>query len=67
MNALTLELARKAGLKKHPSEDREYIGNFDWREFAVLVAEHCAKISETAEPYSAADLIRKEFGCFKED
>jgi hypothetical protein len=28
----------------------------------ALVALHCVNIVETAEPYQAADLIRKEFG-----
>lgn len=41
-----LELARGSGLKKHPSEDREYIGDFDWREFGDLVVKECIKVVE---------------------
>jgi hypothetical protein len=29
--------------------------------FAALVADRCAEIADQAEPYQAADLIRKEF------
>lgn len=32
------------------------------RRFAQLVAEKCAYIADTAEPYKSADLIRKHFG-----
>lgn len=39
-----IELALKAGLQKDPSGDREYIGNFDWREFGQLVVNECADI-----------------------
>lgn len=41
MTAKLLELAIKAGLKKHLSEDSEYIGDFDWREFGKLVVDAC--------------------------
>jgi hypothetical protein len=30
--------------------------------FAALVAARCAEIADEAEPYQAADLIRKAFG-----
>jgi hypothetical protein len=41
MNERILELARQAGLKKPHASDTEYIGNFDWREFAeLMVKEH---------------------------
>lgn len=41
MNGQMIELARLAGLKKHPSEDHEYIGDFDWREFGELIVKRC--------------------------
>lgn len=41
MNHRVTDLARQAGLKKHPSEDREYIGDFDWRGFAELIIQDC--------------------------
>lgn len=37
MNYRILEIARAAGLKKEYGSDTEYIGNFDWREFAQLL------------------------------
>ena len=42
MNEIVLELAKQAGLKKEHGSDREYIGNFDWREFAELIVRECA-------------------------
>jgi len=33
--------------------------------FAALVADRCAEIADQAEPYQAADLIRKTFGVEK--
>ena len=33
--------------------------------FAALVADRCAEIAYEAEPYQAADLIRKVFGVDK--
>ena len=41
MNERMLELAKQAGLKKEHYSDREYIGNFDWRQFAVLIIQEC--------------------------
>lgn len=37
MNDRVLNIARAAGLKKEHGSDTEYIGNFDWREFAQLL------------------------------
>jgi hypothetical protein len=45
MNARMLELARQAGLKKDHGSDREYLGDFDWREFADLIAKECMACS----------------------
>jgi len=41
MNERILELAKLAGLKKEHGSDREYIGDFDWRQFAVLIVQDC--------------------------
>jgi hypothetical protein len=41
MNEQLLELAKQAGLKKDHGNDREYIGDFDWREFAELIVREC--------------------------
>lgn len=37
MNERILALAKQAGLKKDHGADREYIGDFDWRQFADLI------------------------------
>lgn len=37
MNERILELAKQAGLKKEHAADREYIGDFEWREFSKLI------------------------------
>ena len=42
MNDRILELAKQAGLKKEHGADREYIGDFDWRQFAELIVRECA-------------------------
>ena len=45
MNERVLELAKQAGLKKEHGADREYIGDFDWREFAELIVRQCINIA----------------------
>ena len=47
MNPRTLELARQAGLKKDHASDREYMSDFDWREFAELIVAECVNKIET--------------------
>lgn len=49
MNERVLELAKQAGLKKEHGADREYIGDFDWREFAELIVRECISTIENAE------------------
>lgn len=44
MNERILELALQAGLKKEHGSDREYIGDFDWRQFADLIFVDCIKV-----------------------
>ena len=39
MNERIQHLAEQAGLKKPYGSDQEYIGDFDWREFARLVVQ----------------------------
>jgi len=70
MNTRMLELAKQAGLKKEHASDREYIGDFDWREFGDLIVQECAALcdlyampdgtSETAIILASA--IRRKFG-----
>ena len=49
MNERIQELAKQAGLKKEHGADREYIGDFDWREFAELIVRECISTIENAE------------------
>lgn len=44
MNERILELAKQAGLKKEHGSDREYMGDFDWRQFADLIVRECVGI-----------------------
>ena len=59
MNERTLELALLAGLKKAHGADREYMGDFDWREFADLIVRQCAEICLEANDH---DNILRYFG-----
>jgi hypothetical protein len=52
-----IKMAREAGWGQVVSEP--YIEKFE--RFAALVANRCAEIANQAEPYQAADLIRKAF------
>jgi hypothetical protein len=45
MNERLLELAKQTGLKKDHGSDREYTGDFNWREFAELIVKECIKES----------------------
>lgn len=72
MNERTIELAKKAGLKKDHAADREYIGDFDWREFANLIVQDCAEVllKWKQEPFPfdedlAVSLIKEHFGIKK--
>ena len=63
MNERMLELAKQAGLKKEHYSDREYIGNFDWRQFAKLIVEETAMvIDKHYEPVYDGKLIKRYFG-----
>ena len=59
MNERILELALQAGLKKEHGSDREYIGHFDWRQFADLIVRECAEICLEANDH---DNILRYFG-----
>jgi hypothetical protein len=52
MNDRILELAKLAGLKKAHGSDREYIGDFDWRQFADLIVRDCAEICLEANDHN---------------
>jgi hypothetical protein len=60
MNQRSLELALQAGLKKEHGSDREYTGDFDWREFAELLVQECAEVCYSHS--NAAGGVRTDFG-----
>ena len=47
MNERMLELALQAGLAKEHGADREYIGDFDWRQFADLIVQECVMVVDS--------------------
>jgi hypothetical protein len=58
-----IKMARESGLG-FLFEDHLLVHD-ELERFAALVADRCAEIADTAEPYQAADLIRKAFGVDK--
>jgi hypothetical protein len=61
MNERIKELAEQAGYLP----DNFGIGHWDMPEckkFAELIVQKCANLADEAEPYKAADLIKKHFG-----
>lgn len=57
-----IKVAREAGFADGVAE---IVGLEGFARFAALVADRCAEIAYEAEPYQAADLIRKAFGVEK--
>jgi len=53
-----IKMAREAGFADGVAE---IVGLEGFARFAALVADRCAEIAYEAEPYQAADLIRKAF------
>ncbi len=58
MNKRIVELARQSGLKKDHASDREYTGDFDWREFAELIVQECLKVINQPNGVGDDDVIR---------
>jgi hypothetical protein len=56
-------MAREAGLGFLFEDHLLVCGELE--RFAAIVADRCAEIADEAEPYQAADLIRKAFGVDK--
>jgi hypothetical protein len=52
MNERMLELALKSGLMREHASDREYIGDFDWRQFAELIVRECAQVCGPEDSYT---------------
>jgi hypothetical protein len=62
-----IKMAREAGCipVRHPEYDndvRVFATPDVLERFAAIVADRCAELADEAEPYQAADLIRKAFG-----
>jgi hypothetical protein len=68
MNERTLELALQAGLKKAHGADREYMGDFDWREFAELIVRECIQVADHSNVNGKSiigERIKEHFGVEK--
>jgi hypothetical protein len=54
-----------SGLRKEPGADREYIGDFDWRNFArCIIRECCEVIEKHDEPVYDGKILLKHFGVY---
>jgi hypothetical protein len=70
MKERCIELAKQAGLKKDHASDREYMGDFDWRQYGELIVRECVskienEAAQYAEPVWAFELIndiKEHFG-----
>jgi hypothetical protein len=65
MNERMLELAKQAGLKKAHGADREYIGDFDWRQFADLIVRECIQVADHSNVNGKSiigERIKEHFG-----
>jgi hypothetical protein len=60
-----IKTAQEAGIYVTRPDEFQNICIDDLERFAALVADRCAEIAYEAEPYQAADLIRKAFGVDK--
>jgi hypothetical protein len=61
MNKRIKELIDKATTIEEHGWGASY-ENFDKEKFAELIVQKCANLADEAEPYKAADLIKKHFG-----
>jgi hypothetical protein len=67
MNEKMVQLAIRAGLKKDHASDKEYIGDFDWRQFAELIVQECMTVTKNYTcnqglDYSAPVALARHFG-----
>jgi len=60
MNERMVELALKSGLMREHASDREYIGDFDWRQFADLIVRECAQFVEDKFDFVGDEIVVKE-------
>jgi hypothetical protein len=63
VNERLLELAKQAGLKKDHGSDREYLGDFDWREFAELIVQESIGVVDKDDGAThVRELLEEHFG-----
>jgi len=62
MNERLIELAKQAGLKKEHGSDREYMGDFDWRQYAELIVRECSRKLESDGMVEVAMELKEHFG-----
>jgi hypothetical protein len=63
MNERLIELAKQAGLKKDHASDREYMGDFDWREYGELIVRECIRVVDKDDGAThVRELLEEHFG-----
>ena len=62
MNERLIELAKQAGLKKDHASDREYMGDFDWRQYGELIIFECIKLAVFKGDAETGRVIKEHFG-----
>jgi len=63
MNERLIELAKQAGLKKEHASDREYMGDFDWREYGELIVRECIRVVDKDDGAThVRELLEEHFG-----
>jgi hypothetical protein len=63
MNERLIELAKQAGLKKEHGSDREYMGDFDWRQYGELIVRECIRVVDKDDGAThVRELLEEHFG-----
>jgi hypothetical protein len=63
MNERLIELAKQAGLKKDHASDREYMGDFDWRQYGELIVRECIRVVDKDDGAThVRELLEEHFG-----
>jgi hypothetical protein len=63
MNERLIELAKQAGLKKEHGSDREYMSDFDWRQYGELIVWECIRVVDKDDGAThVRELLEEHFG-----
>ena len=63
MNERIQELANQAGLKKEHGSDREYMSDFDWRQYGELIMRECIRVVDKDDGAThVRELLEEHFG-----